>query len=698
MNYNQWIDRAKERFKKEKERILDQITASTKEQWAVRLDAPPVAQLVAAEGMLFVPTRPMKTGVGHSTLYALSQSDNGRLRWKQQFPGLTIRGVVIASGTPAQSESQLIISQASLDPVLGVGRLASYDLAGNRLWHWENKKFKSLSEPALSPDQKIACVTADASFVLFFDTATGELLTVAKLRYAAALSAPTLTNTHAYIPCRGPYLLAMGFDGRRQWKYDGSPQEMWLNQTPIVYQDKLYAVSNNGRVLAFDLETGRLLWQKKVQTTTELVSPLGISEAGLYLATTEQLCALEFQRGDYLWRYPLENQQMTRPVVYQGIVYATGKGHQVVAAHAESGESLWDYKQSSAGRLMVSPLPVSGLGQKVQLFVADRDGVVRCLVRQLVEQELTALQQKRRDEAVTLEMNGELDKAAAIWSELNMHERAAELYETIQLWDKAAIHWSRASRRLKQANAIKHYALQLETSQVADDKRATVWSMAEKLFREEGRLAEAQVCHRYVAKYKHLPILTLDVKHEQLVLDEWSRIELVLKNVGFGTARSVRIRAKGTQFNGQVAETQQLQSVRPGETCTERVDLQPKEIGRSVPLRILLDYGDSGRAMYQQEETLYVPVVRHESHGKLELVQPIQTIRDPRLQKLYKLIMESLSRNDLQTICFLMDIDEENLAYRKDAMAQELLIKLHREKRLTELIKICKRDYPHMGL
>jgi hypothetical protein len=106
-----------------------------------------------------------------------------------------------------------------------------------------------------------------------------------------------------------------------------------------------------------------------------------------------------------------------------------------------------------------------------------------------------------------------------------------------------------------------------------------------------------------------LPVLSIEIQARDLHVDEWSAVDLTVRNDGFGPAHNIIIHAEGDQFAGRVMETQRITKLQVGRTQTDRLDVKPREVGR-VPLRLRFEYADRRGAVHSLKHTLYVDVAR----------------------------------------------------------------------------------------
>jgi hypothetical protein len=151
-----------------------------------------------------------------------------------------------------------------------------------------------------------------------------------------------------------------------------------------------------------------------------------------------------------------------------------------------------------------------------------------------------------------------------MWKAAVERERAAAQYEVAEAWQQAAELWRTLGWPLKQAEVLEQHARSLEDGPCSDEERAAAWTAAAQTFAAEGETERAATCRREVAQCLRQPIITLDVKHEGLVLDAWSRLQFIVRNEGASLARNLIIRASGDQFEGQVTATREITTLRAG--------------------------------------------------------------------------------------------------------------------------------------
>ena len=128
---------------------------------------------------------------------------------------------------------------------------------------------------------------------------------------------------------------------------------------PVAGDGRVFVISQNGKVKAFDTTSGKVAWEHAYSTSrAECPSALSLSEGVLYFGGGESdnkpgkgrfLWALDAVTGQELWRFVAKPESYTSgecvqaPAVAAGIVVAIAR-HTVFALEAKTGKLLWSRK------------------------------------------------------------------------------------------------------------------------------------------------------------------------------------------------------------------------------------------------------------------------------------------------------------------------------------------------------------------
>jgi hypothetical protein len=471
-----------------------------------------------------------------------------------------------------------------------------------------------------------------------------------------ALAAPLVVEEVAFIPTRGPQLLAWGLDGQERWRF--RLDAGWLDQTPLKVGERLFAgVNLAGLIVALEQSSGRLVWPAELGSVVgkRLSRPATDGER-LFVGAGNGLYAFDLADGRQVWHLPTPRRIEATPVVAEGVVYAAGHDRTLYALEAASGAVVWQVS-AAAERLEQAPLILT---EPPLVVVADRKGRVVALPLPLAPEQHEAAgrwleaaigyagQGELARAAELLQQHGQPFKAAQLRQATGQLEPAAEQYEVAGRWLAAAELWGQLDRPNREAAAWERQAGQAQ----GEEERATAWEKAIVAFEAAGQNDQAERGRVELARLRHLPYLTISVEHGPLVWQSWSHIRFKVGNVGGGLARNLMIRAaRDGQFEGQVTDTRQIVSLKPGQHRLDWLDLRPLAHGPSVPLRVTIEYLDSADRTASWQKSLYVPVAQ--TQREVTTMEPTYQLKNIRT-----LLREGFSAEELRRLCF------ENTAFR----------------------------------
>ncbi len=217
-------------------------------------------------------------------------------------------------------------------------------------------------------------------YVVKLDADTGDELWATRLR--GEVLAPPQGN--------GRVVVAQTYDGKLQgldfasgevlWTYDSNVPVLTIRgtSTPVMDGNRVYAGFANGRVLAFDAQTGSIVWEVRVtisQGRSEIDRIVDV-DGGMLLAGSElfaasyqgRLVAIDTRNGRKLWQEDVSS--------FSGV--GAGFGNVYVAdedgtlyAYQRTGQGLRWSQDALGYRQLSRPTPVSSY-----VAVADFEGIV----------------------------------------------------------------------------------------------------------------------------------------------------------------------------------------------------------------------------------------------------------------------------------------------------------------------------------
>jgi outer membrane protein assembly factor BamB len=134
----------------------------------------------------------------------------------------------------------------------------------------------------------------------------------------------------------------------------------------------VYVPLQNGELLALARETGQTIWTRPLQTALPPLAHEGV----VYVATPEELHALDAATGDTRWQVTLEQPIAVPLTVDTGWLIAVAANGVTTAYRAADGEALWEQQMGARPRSGA----VFGEGDWLYMTLADgRVGALKLL-------------------------------------------------------------------------------------------------------------------------------------------------------------------------------------------------------------------------------------------------------------------------------------------------------------------------------
>lgn len=222
---------------------------SGKALWTKVLGVPIRTSPTAYGGKVFVVTT-------EGRLYALSGSDGEEI-WTQR--GLPDRTSILSNISPAVSGKTLVVPYSS-------GEIIAYDLeTGRPVWRdslatrKSGSSLKSMTNPGRPAIAKgIVYAVGNSGRMIATSKKDGERLWSKTI---ASTQTPWPVGNMVYIVDRSGMVVAMrSSDGSIVWVKQMARDEGWLG--PVLAGDRLWLISNKGRIAGLNPKTGKIVTQK----------------------------------------------------------------------------------------------------------------------------------------------------------------------------------------------------------------------------------------------------------------------------------------------------------------------------------------------------------------------------------------------------------------------------------------------------
>ena len=165
-------------------------------------------------------------------------------------------------------------------------------------------------------------------------------------------------------------------------------KRMGVRQGPAIADGRVYAAAIEGGVHAFDLQTGKTIWDyqpmrqgedsNKKDKEIRLSGGPGVGEGLVVVGGLDgEVIALDAASGAEKWRAKVANEVIAAPAIGMGLVFVRSNDGRLSAFDAASGERRWFWTHDVPMlSLRGNDAPVLGPGV---VFVGNDDGTVAAL-------------------------------------------------------------------------------------------------------------------------------------------------------------------------------------------------------------------------------------------------------------------------------------------------------------------------------
>ncbi len=256
------------------------------------------------------------------------------------------------------------------------GRISGFDAArGKRLWR-TNTKLPLAGGPAVGSGHVVA--GSSDGFVVSLRAEDGKEEWRANVA-SEVLAAPAVGTQHAYVRTVDGKLIALNVaDGSQAWFAQQTMPRLSVRGTgaPVLDGNQVIAGFDNGRVAAYDINDGSVIWdvlveppagRSEVERLSDLNATVQVVGTDVYAVGYQgRLVALARESGQILWSVDFSS--------YSGLaadlnnLYVSGASGEIMAVERSSGRELWRQTEL-AFRDLTAPTPFGSA-----VVVGDLDG------------------------------------------------------------------------------------------------------------------------------------------------------------------------------------------------------------------------------------------------------------------------------------------------------------------------------------
>jgi outer membrane protein assembly factor BamB len=214
----------------------------------------------------------------------------GKLLWQKEFPPQRMRNE-FGEGTAAVLDGETVIFNLDQE---GESFITAVDRqTGKELWRTPREERSSWSAPLVVTHQgKKQIIVAATNKVRAYEFQTGKVIWECAGLGANVIPAPVIQKDVVYVMSgfRDPNLMAIKLG--RTGDLTGTDAILWQNKrgnsytpSPVLHQNRLYFVTDNGMVSCLNATTGEVLYQQRLPKPYNIkASPVG-ANGRLYVST-----------------------------------------------------------------------------------------------------------------------------------------------------------------------------------------------------------------------------------------------------------------------------------------------------------------------------------------------------------------------------------------------------------------------------
>lgn len=248
---------------------------------------------------------------------------------------------------------------------------------------WQAKvKGEIITAPAI--DSGILVVNSASGILKAFDANTGEELWKVESDVPAltlrGISTPVIASGGVLVGSgKGELSVSMLETGQAGWitevgEATGSTElqrVIDVDSAPIVFGDKIYAISARGNLVAIELNSGRILWKRQYSSYRQIA----VFRNDIYITTTRgHLYSLNRVNGIERWRnLELKNRGVTGPAVLGGYIIVGDFEGYLHLAEQDTGKIVSRHKVDGSG-VYTTPTVVGDV-----LYAQSRDGDLQAI-------------------------------------------------------------------------------------------------------------------------------------------------------------------------------------------------------------------------------------------------------------------------------------------------------------------------------
>ncbi len=145
--------------------------------------------------------------------------------------------------------------------------------------------------------------------------------------------------------------------------------------SPYIYKNLVYFGKNDGKMAAYHIDTGRVIWEAEEDYQQFFSTPVVYKNILIYSTVDGRLYARDALKGNLIYKVDLGATIESPAVIYKDRLFVHLRNHQVFSLDARTGKILWAYRRSIPTFTTLQGVSTP-LAYKNRIFVGFADGFV----------------------------------------------------------------------------------------------------------------------------------------------------------------------------------------------------------------------------------------------------------------------------------------------------------------------------------
>lgn len=138
---------------------------------------------------------------------------------------------------------------------------------------------------------------------------------------------------------------------KKVWSTDigqGARPGMPLVTQPVLADGRIFTIDTSSRLSAFDIATGRKLWDVRIspkgESATVIAGGIAYAQGRLYVTSGySELLVIDPREGKVIWRKDIPSPSRAAPTIVDNRIFVSTMDNRLLAMSVEDGSLLWEF-------------------------------------------------------------------------------------------------------------------------------------------------------------------------------------------------------------------------------------------------------------------------------------------------------------------------------------------------------------------